>query len=239
MKLSEVGFIIVFDNNNFDSALESYWGFSCYISLPDKNILFDTGSNGRVLLRNLEKMEIDVRDIDIVFLSHQHWDHIGGLDSITELNPNVEIVALNGFSQHLLEDLRQMVSSVIVLDRFTADVCDNVYSTGAIGEIGEQALIIDTEEGLVIVTGCGHFDMIELVNKAIRLTGKKVVAIIGGMHMLYKRELEINNVAKALKKMHIDFVSPTHCSGALAQDIFKYTFKEGYIQSGAGKIIVF
>jgi 7,8-dihydropterin-6-yl-methyl-4-(beta-D-ribofuranosyl)aminobenzene 5'-phosphate synthase len=61
---------IVYDNNPFDEKLERDWGFSCFIKGLEKSILFDTGTNGRSLLSNMEKLGILPEEIDLVFLSH-------------------------------------------------------------------------------------------------------------------------------------------------------------------------
>jgi len=125
-------FNILFDNYTFDFDLESFWGFSCFIKTPTKNILFDTGSNGRILLKNAKKMKIDFKDIDIVFISHNHWDHIGGLDTVLEENPNVTLIVPNTLSKHLIKDLRRLSKDLIVIEDKMTKIADNIYSTGMI-----------------------------------------------------------------------------------------------------------
>ena len=70
-------FNIIFDNVKFDHSLQNLWGFSCYID--ELKMLFDTGSNGRVLLKNGKKMGINFKEIKYVFISHPHWDHLAFL----------------------------------------------------------------------------------------------------------------------------------------------------------------
>ena len=77
--------IILFDNYNNHTACQSLWGFSAYFE--EYKLLFDTGSNGRVLLKNMQELGVDVKEIKYMFITHSHWDHIGGIDSILELNP--------------------------------------------------------------------------------------------------------------------------------------------------------
>jgi len=73
--------IILYDNNVFQRGLKSDWGFSCLVETHDRRILFDTGSNGSILLKNMEKLDIDPLSIDEVFISHPHFDHVGGLSA--------------------------------------------------------------------------------------------------------------------------------------------------------------
>lgn len=67
----------IYDNYPAQAGFTTAWGFVCVIQGTDKTILFDTGSDGAVLLANMAKAGIDPDVIDLVVLSHQHWDHTG------------------------------------------------------------------------------------------------------------------------------------------------------------------
>jgi len=60
---------IVYDNTAFRKDLQADWGFSALIEVKGRKILFDTGANGRILLSNMEKLEIDPKEIEDVFIS--------------------------------------------------------------------------------------------------------------------------------------------------------------------------
>ncbi|HZX09469.1 MAG TPA: MBL fold metallo-hydrolase, partial [Acidobacteriota bacterium] len=87
----EFTFTVVYDNNPYNSALKTDWGFSCFVEGAQKNILFDTGTHGNILLSNLNELSIDPRDIEIVVLSHFHRDHTGGLSALLKENPNITV----------------------------------------------------------------------------------------------------------------------------------------------------
>jgi 7,8-dihydropterin-6-yl-methyl-4-(beta-D-ribofuranosyl)aminobenzene 5'-phosphate synthase len=61
---------ILYDNTVFQSGLKPDWGFSCLVETHNRSILFDTGSNGSILLENMKKLDIDPLSIDEVFISH-------------------------------------------------------------------------------------------------------------------------------------------------------------------------
>ena len=86
---------IVYDNDLFGYFLKSDWGFSALI---DKKILFDTGADGKLLLENMKKLHINPKKIEIVILSHQHWDHINGLSDLLSVNKNLTVYLLKSFS---------------------------------------------------------------------------------------------------------------------------------------------
>src|SRR5512136_2499280 len=89
--LSELAITIVHDNNPCVDSLKIAWGFSAFVTGPEKTILFDTGSDGTLLLENMAKLQIDPARVDTVVLSHIHGDHTGGLTGLLKVNPRVQV----------------------------------------------------------------------------------------------------------------------------------------------------
>lgn len=147
---------VIYDNNSCKAGLETAWGFSCLIEGAEKTILFDTGSNPFLLLRNMESLKVNPGDIDSIFLSHMHWDHAGGLHGIIENRKAVTVFLSKSFSKRLKEDIKTRGTKIVEV-RKSARICRNVYSTGELGtSIKEQSLIIRTHKGLLVITGCAH-----------------------------------------------------------------------------------
>jgi len=229
-------FSIVFDNYVANEKLESFWGFSCVIN---NYFLFDTGSNGRVLVRNMAKMGFDIDNFKYLFISHPHWDHIGGIDSIVDVNKKMSLILPNSLSKLYIRDLKKLSRETIVVNHEPRKLFGSFYSTGVMEPVGEQSLVIDEGEFSVVVTGCAHPGIVNIVRRAIQMLNKPVLYALGGFHLMRSGEDEIIETIRELKNLGVEYVTPTHCSGDLAIEIFKDSYGENYIPGGVGRIIEF
>ena len=230
-------FSIVFDNYIANEKLESFWGFSCVIN---DYFLFDTGSNGRALVRNIEKMGFDINKFKYLFISHPHWDHIGGIDSIVDVNRKMSLILPNSLSKLYIRELKTLSRETIVVDEEPKRLFGSFYTTGVMEEaIGEQSLIIDEGEFSVVVTGCAHPGIVNIVKRAISMLNKPVLYVLGGFHLMRSSEDEIINTIRELKNLGVEYVTPTHCTGERAIEMFKIEYGESYIPGGVGRIIEF
>jgi 7,8-dihydropterin-6-yl-methyl-4-(beta-D-ribofuranosyl)aminobenzene 5'-phosphate synthase len=204
---------IVYDNTVSRADLKADWGFSCLVeSQNTPKILFDTGANGRILLSNIEKLRIDPLEIEEVFISHLHFDHTGGLDEFLKINPKVKKIYLP--SSIGLEN-------EIVLKR-PQKIHENVFSTGELEGI-EQSMGIIAEKGIILIVGCSHPYMGNILGKAKQFD--KIYAVIGGMHGFSNFELFRD----------LELICPTHCTQHKSE--LKKLYPQKYIEGGAGKII--
>jgi len=171
--------IAIIYNNEANFGLKAGWGFSCLVEENKKKILFDTGCEGQGLLYNLKKLSYDPKDIDIILISHQHWDHIGGLFDVLNLNGKAEVFVLKSFSENFKNEIRKRAKLIEVEDE--QKITENIYTTGLVkNNPDEQSLILKTAKGIIIIVGCSHPG----VDKTVEIAKKygKIYAIIGGFH---------------------------------------------------------
>ena len=88
---------IIYDNTSINKDLKPDWGFAALIQGFGKNILFDTGANGKILLGNMQTLNIDPLIISDVFISHCHFDHTGGLSHFLNKNSDIALHAPTSF----------------------------------------------------------------------------------------------------------------------------------------------
>ena len=211
---------IVYDNTAYRKNLQADWGFSALIEAENTpKILFDTGASGSILLSNMEKIGIDPKDIDEIFISHTHFDHMGGLRDFLKVNNQVKIY-IPGDIPSSYKELVGVKEVISIKEPF--QIHDNVFSTGELEGI-EQSMGVKTEKGIVLIVGCSHPYMGNILNTAKSFG--KLYAVIGGMHGFSEFGL-----FKDLK-----LICPTHCTQHKAK--LKKLYPQKYIEGGAGKII--
>jgi 7,8-dihydropterin-6-yl-methyl-4-(beta-D-ribofuranosyl)aminobenzene 5'-phosphate synthase len=228
---------IIYDNNPYNEKLETRWGFSCLVEGPESTILFDVGGEGSVLLHNMEKLKINPKEVDIIILSHTHYDHIGGLPDFLKANPKVTVYMPVSLPLNI-KDIVKDAGAQLVDVHEPVKICKDVYSTGELGTfIKEESLIIKTVKGLVIITGCAHPGIVNVVEEAKNLLKTDVYLVLGGFHLCWMNPIKINSIIKGLKVLGVMKVAPCHCSGDVARNLFKKAYENDFILLGVGKKI--
>lgn len=222
---------IIYDDKTLDGRLVTDFGFSAYIEGLSQNILFDTGTEGGILLYNMETLGIDPKSVGVLFLSHHHSDHTGGAEALLEQNPDIPVYLLSSFSDKFTK-YKEVISDEPV------EVVTGARSTGKMGTtIEEQSLILSTNRGYVVVTGCSHPSVADIVERARQIAEGNIYLVIGGFHLGSLSKSAIRGIIKRLRGAGVKKVAPAHCTGEIALQLFREEYKEDYIDTGVGSII--
>ena len=237
-KPEDVNLTIIYDNNPMKNGLQTDWGFACLVEVGKTKLLFDTGDNGGILLGNMAKLNIDPKSVGLVFLSHFHHDHTGGLRDFLKINPKVKVYFPQSFPAELVEMIKNSVAALIPVSSFK-ELQTNIFSLGEFGGvIPEQSLAVRTSKGIVVVTGCAHPGIINILEKAkSNFSNELIYLSVGGFHLHPLNNDELKNIIQKIFDMDILTVVPVHCSGSAARKMFEDVFGDGYIDAGVGKII--
>ena len=257
-------------------------GLSVYVEVTDSEgkhhkVLFDTGQYGKAILHNAELLGVDLRGVDAIVLSHNHYDHTGGLlDVLKYVGKKVPVVAhpltlrpsfhvKDGkvrnvgvpFSREELES----AGADFVLVKSPREVVPRVYFLGEVerdpgvpvadlpgartlsddGKLVKHPMLDDTGiavdvegVGLVIVSGCGHSGIVNIVKQALKAVGSKPAYAMGGFHLLSLREEEIADVISSLKELGVKEVHAGHCTGLRAECMMLRDFGERFKKLHSG-----
>jgi 7,8-dihydropterin-6-yl-methyl-4-(beta-D-ribofuranosyl)aminobenzene 5'-phosphate synthase len=228
---------VVYDNHDYDSRLRSDWGFAALVELGETNLLFDTGGDGDILLANMSALELDPLNIDHVFLSHIHGDHTGGLAALLAAGARPVVWVPRSFPVTFKERLRaytevREVSSAV-------EVLPGAYSTGELGsDIVEQSLVLETSRGLIVITGCAHPGILNVLTKVKEQHSPELLMVVGGFHLGGASHAELEHVVSQMQDWGVQQVAPCHCTGDEAIRMFTEVWDEDFLTTGVGTVIV-
>jgi len=229
---------ILYDNYTLTQGLRTDWGFACVIKGTEKNILFDTGANGTILLENMDKLQIGAQDVNLVVISHDHPDHTGGLSSFLGRNNNVTVYLPLSASAGIIQTVESRGAKVQKPDN-SLQICEGVHVAGLtiMGQV-EQFLVLDTPKGLVVITGCAHPGIVQIITKAKQMLNKDVYLVFGGFHLLDLSDSQVQNIIQQFKQLGVQKVGASHCTGGRAIELFKQAYVKDFVSIGVGKICI-
>ena len=226
---------ILYDNRiTRDDLLPSH-GFSCLVENQEgRKILFDTGESGPLLLANMKRLNLDPATVERIVLSHEHYDHVGGVKTLVSFRNDIEIIILPSFSAAFREKLlshKKFLKETLE----GLEVLPGLFSTGEIsGVIPEQGLVARGSEKALFIGGCCHPGLEKMVSKASDVTNQTIGEALGGFHLCQSEDDEIKAIFQNLKKRGIEKIAPCHCTGFAGLDIAHEIYGSNCIDTGVG-----
>jgi 7,8-dihydropterin-6-yl-methyl-4-(beta-D-ribofuranosyl)aminobenzene 5'-phosphate synthase len=253
-------------------------GLSFYIEAGERRILFDTGQN-LAITNNARVLGVDLNRIDTVVLSHGHYDHSGGLQSILACSPGFTLHAHpDVFSPKVkknndqykyigipVEKEKITASGVVLrLDKNPVEIAPGMMTTGEIPQANDfeavesvfflktgsgviadtladdQALILDTDKGVLVLLGCSHRGVINTLNHVTKLTGKnKIHALMGGLHLGSASDVKLAKIIDHLRGFGLEKMVVGHCTGPRAFLALSNEFKDRVYLNTVGHALEF
>lgn len=244
------------------TRLLAEWGFCAAV----ENVLFDTGLTG-VAKNNAVRLGMDPGDFDAIVLSHGHHDHTGGIEEFLINQPDVYLHpdawqsrykdgVHNGFpfTRERIEDGANVIEHT--------DPVEVVPGIWALGEIprrypdnpsgkrpvdgklvedhipDDQALAIETPDGIAVILGCCHSGMRNTIEYAEEVLDETVRIIVGGTHMVDHDHDGVVAVAEWLdEKSSLEVVATCHCTGQDAGATLQSVIEDRFEAVGVGSAI--
>ena len=252
------------ENTVGNKLCQAEHGFSVYVETEDKKILVDTGASD-LFAENAKALDVDLTKVEMVFLSHGHYDHGGGLVTFREINKSADIIMQKdafgsfwhksesveryiGLSQKVtqLENLLKVEGDYSYCENvevFRSDISDkskllfwpkgNLVLKEKIDDeyrqdnfFHEQYLVLKEDEKMVLISGCAHNGILNILNIFNEKYHRNPDVVISGFHMKKKNgytkedyEL-IKETAKKLKNTGV-ICYTGHCTGEEPYQIMK------------------
>ena len=228
---------VLYDNWVAEEGTEADWGFSVLVERGVGSVLFDTGREDYILRHNLRKLRVDLTKIHSIVLSHDHGDHTGGLFTVLTRRREARVYMPASFPRLFSTEVDYAGADVIRVVG-AMKVADGMHLTGELGdEIKEQALVVETSEGLVLITGCAHPGIVEMTRHVVETFEQPVTTVLGGFHLMNHSVDEVKEVIDSLKELGVRSAGPSHCSGEKAVDLFRAAYGESFVALGTGRVV--
>lgn len=247
-------------------------GLSFYIEVGVHKILFDTGT-GDIVVRNAEKMNVVLSEIDHVILSHNHYDHAGGYVALVKGGLKARLTTGKGFwdekykatnnsytylgsglNQHVIteKDIPISVcdsSTMLFEGCFAVSQFSREQSFEMIPDCyirrreyqmipddfsDEISLVIETKDGLVVIVGCSHPGIINILSTIRTQFQRPIVAVFGGIHLVHAPKEQIIKTKEALIKLGVKIVGLNHCAGEDALEAFRTSEEFTFVEMTTG-----
>lgn len=253
--------ITVLTDNHAGSYFLAEHGLSLLIEQEEKNILFDTGHSD-IFLSNAKKLGINIQEkVNIVVLSHGHWDHGNGLRHLKD-KPLISHPAIfmnrfrktdntpvgldiskdfldNNFQVTLTSKPLQLSKHIFYLGEIPRLNNFEAQITPFVDEFGnddfvpdDSALAIIQDEKLIIISGCAHSGICNTCEYAKHVTGINTIkAVIGGFHLKFNN-LQTQKTIQYFKEQNVDKLMPSHCTELPALLAFHSVFKINQVKTG-------
>jgi len=234
-----VSITYLYDNTEAVAGTHSSWGFAALIDAYGRRVLFDTGAGAAVLESNAAKLGVNLDRLDALVLSHEHFDHTGGIAALGRrdglpvyypagANPKADFIdALDraGMKRIPVTEMTTILPRISVSHQMKGPMASEI------------ALLIDTDDGMGVVVGCAHPGPDAMLTQIKQQTGRPVLMLIGGFHLLDSSGDAISQTLASFNEQGVRYVGPTHCTGNTAIVAMRKLWGDRFVEGGVGTVV--
>lgn len=217
---------MIYNNTGTHQGLKNAWGLSAWVEADNQVTLFDTGGEPDTLLGNMDYLGLDARQIARIVISHNHWDHKGGLHAVLErIGRETDLFVVKADET---EYRREYPSAKVTGIQEGRQIHGSLWSTGSLagtyrdGALYEQSLILVQDKAIAVLTGCSHPGIVKTTERAAELHPDKKIAFVGGgFHLMRKHKKTVIHISDRLKDLGVEKIAASHCTGKQSIKVFR------------------
>ena len=246
----------------------SDWGYSAFIRYNGHTILFDGGTSAVILEHNAQVLGVNLAEVDVAVVSHNHGDHTVGIDYLVAVNPSVKIYVPAGSGlggggneadrqyrkgyRWQVDELHAVGAPTEIVPGATLIPTTSPHTgffsryppneeEARLYPLPELSLALETETGDVfLVVGCSHSGVGEIVKATREVLDKDFAMVTGGFHLGPYSAEYTRALARSMRdELGVKRCAATHCTGDQAIAIFREAFGDRYVFGGLGASITF
>ena len=242
--------ILVANRVNQEKLIAEH-GIAFWIKYNKNYYIFDTGQK-TALFHNAHRLNIPLQSAAGVILSHPHFDHTGALNQLLAINKKMAVYGHQKIEDELLNNSSSQ--EIINFNPITepAEIAPGLWLTGRLPDKYldkvkdhkyyeeaqfENSLFMETENGLIVLTGCSHGGIVSILKYIDEISGKSIYGVAGGFHLVDKNQSELKEITVELNKMNLKKIYPLHCTGFQGQRYLLDNCKADVEIAAAGNII--
>jgi 7,8-dihydropterin-6-yl-methyl-4-(beta-D-ribofuranosyl)aminobenzene 5'-phosphate synthase len=269
---------VLLEDSSDNPMLQPIHGVSFFIELSNGyKILFDTGQRD-IFIKNAEKLSLNILSANMCVISHNHYDHAGGLKSLLKAGYSSQIYLHNTFFREkfsvknkdrvlstgadgiLLQTYKNIsfVSESVTEIEKDVFILTNIPFANSFETISNKFLIkkdnnffqdkfddelviaVRTSKGIVVISGCSHRGMINILNFARDyFKSDHIIAFVGGTHLLDASNFRLNKTKDSLSNMNLSTLAACHCTGDKGMSFFSRYFPKSFIRIKTGSVLNF
>lgn len=150
-------------------------------------------------------------------------------------------------TQYITEDITNITENLLIFTNFNRnEEYENLNQPMYIKEDGkytkdlfldEISIGIKTNEGLVVIVGCSHVGIVNILDTIINRTNMNIYALIGGTHLVTEGEEKVNILIEYLKEKDIKMIGACHCTGKQGETMLSQQLEEAFINNNTGDVL--